>query len=154
MAVYFTDSSAAAKRYLTETGSRWVKNLFAATPPNSFFAVATIGVEVVAAITRRARGGTISQGDAVAFCALFLGDLGADYQVLAVTDTLLGDAIRLAQSYGLRGYDAVQLAAANEVNHLRVIAGAAPIIFVSADRELNAAARGEGLAVDDPNAHP
>lgn len=117
---YFTDSSAAAKRYLSETGSLWIKGLFTANPPNNFFAVATMGVEVIAAITRRARGGTISQGDAAAFCALFLSDLNTDYQVVTVTDALLRQAIQLAQWYGLRGYDAVQLAAANEVNSLRV----------------------------------
>jgi len=154
VATYFTDSSAATKRYLSETGSRWVKGLFTANAPNGFFAVATIGVEVVAAITRRARGGTISQADATAFCAVFLSDLHTDYRVIPVTDDLLREAIRLAQLYGLRGYDAVQLAAADEVSRLRVTAGAAPIIFVSADQELNAAARSEGLAVDDPNAHP
>lgn len=154
MADYFTDSSAAAKRYLSETGAHWVKGLFTANPPNRFFAVATIGVEVVAAITRRARGGTISQADAAAFCALLLSDLSTDYRVIPVTDALLRQAIQLAQLYGLRGYDAVQLAAANEVNRLHVTAGAVPIIFVSADQELNAAARSEGLAVDDPNAHP
>ena len=154
MAAYFTDSSAATKRYLTETGSRWVKGLFTANPPNVFFAAATMGVEVVAAITRRARSGTISPANAAAFCAIFLSDLRADYRATPVTDVLLGEAIRLAQLYGLRGYDAVQLAAANEVSRLRVVAGAAPVTFVSADKELNAAALGEGLAVDDPNAHP
>lgn len=154
MADYFTDSSAATKRYLNETGSRWMKSLFTANPPHRFFAVAMIGVEVVAAISRRARGGTISQADAAAFCTVFLADLRAEFRVVPVTDALLREAIRLAQRYSLRGYDAVQLAAANEVSRLRVTAGAAPIIFVSADHELNAAARSEGLAVDDPNAHP
>jgi predicted nucleic acid-binding protein len=154
VADYFTDSSAVAKRYLNETGSRWMKGLFTANPPHRFFAVATIGVEVVAAISRRARGGTISQVDAAAFCTIFLADLRADFRIVPVTDALLSQAIRLAQFYGLRGYDAVQLAAANEVSRLRVTAGAAPIIFVSADQELNAAAQSEGLVVDDPNAHP
>ena len=154
MAVYFTDSSAAAKRYLSEIGSGWIKGLFAADPPNNFFAVATMGVEVVAAITRRVRSGTISQTDAVTFSALFLADSSTNYRIVPVTDVLLVEAIRLVQSYTLRGYDAVQLAAANEVNRLRVAAGLTPVIFVSADNELNTAARSEGLAVDDPNAHP
>lgn len=153
MATYFTDSSAAAKRYLLETGSRWVKGLFTATPPNEVFVVATTGVEVAAAITRRGRGGTISPTDAAAFCTLFLTDLSQDYQSVDVTDSLLRQAIQLARRHGLRGYDAVQLAAALEVNRVRVAAGLLPIIFVSADNELNAAAQSEGLAVDDPNAH-
>lgn len=153
MAAYFTDSSAATKRYLTESGSGWVKGLFTASPPNAFFAVATMGVEVVAAITRRARSGTIRPASAIAFCTLFLSDLPVDYRVIPVTDVLLVEAVRLARLYGLRGYDAVQLAAANEVSRSRVTTGATPLIFVSADKELNAAARSEGLSVDDPNAH-
>lgn len=159
MADYFTESSAATKRYLNETGSRWMKSLFTANPPHRFFAVAMIGVEVVAAISRRARGGTISQADAAAFCTVFLADLRAEFRVVPVTDALLREAIRLAQRYSLRGYDAIQydaiqLAAGVETNRLRLSVGLPPFILVSADQELNAAARSEGLIVDDPNAHP
>ena len=132
MSIYFTDSSAVVKRYLRETGSGRVRGLFVSTPPNEFYAVATVGVEVVAAVTRRVRGGT---------------------GVISVSDTLLREAIRLAQLYGLRGYDAIQLAAANQISRLRVTTATTPLIFVSADKELNAAASGEGLAVADPNAH-
>lgn len=153
MAAYFTDSSAAVKRYLGEVGSGWVQGLFVTKPPNEFYAVVTTGVEVVAAITRRARGGTITQTDAARLCAVFLLDLEFDFEMVSVTDDLIRQAISLAQAYGLRGYDAVQLAAGSEVNRLRVTAGLSPIIFVSADRELNAAAHSEGLAVDDPNNH-
>lgn len=153
MAVYFTDSSAVVKRYVQEVGSAWVDSLFTATPANTVVIVATTGVEVVAAITRRARGGTVTQADAASSSALFLADLRTDYRIVAVTDDLLREAIRLAQRYGLRGYDAVQLAAGNEANRLRAATGLSPIIFVSADQELNAAARSEGLVVDKPNNH-
>ena len=60
----------------------------------------------------------------------------------------------LARKHGLRAYDAVQLAAALDVSRLYQPPGANPITLVSADQELNAAATAEGLAVDDPNAHP
>ncbi len=76
-----------------------------------------------------------------------------DYEIVAVTEVLLSEAVRLAQKYSLRGYDAVQLAAANEINRLSLAAGAGPLLFVAADKELNAAALSEGLTVDDPNAH-
>ena len=151
MSAYFLDSSAAAKRYMTEAGSPWIKGLFSAHPPNEFYAAATIGVEVVAAITRRARGGTIHQKNAVKWCAVFLADLDADFESVNVTEDLLRAAVVLAQTHALRGYDAVQLAAGIEINRLRIQAGLTPIIFVSADKELNAAALAEGLTVDDPN---
>lgn len=117
MSSYFTDSSAVAKRYLRESGSGWVRGLFVSTPPNEFYAMATVGVEVVAAVTRRMRGGTISKAGAARLCGVFLADLELDFDIASVTDDLL------------------------------------PLTFVSADQELSAAARSEGLAVDDPNAH-
>lgn len=153
MGLIFMDSSAVVKRYVQEAGSAWVGGLFTAAPVNEITIVALTGVEVVAAITRRVRNGTISPADAAAACALFLTDLNTDYQVVAVSNALLRQAIRLAQLYSLRGYDAVQLAAANEVSRMRVTAGAKPLIFVSADKELNAAALGAGLSVDSPNLH-
>jgi len=85
--------------------------LFTAAPANEITIVALTGVEVVAAITRRARGGTITPADAASSCALFLSDLNADYEVVAVSDALLNQAIHLARLHSLRGYDAVQLAA-------------------------------------------
>jgi len=153
VALIFADSSTVVKRYVKEAGSIWVGGLFTAAPANEITIVALTGVEVVAAITRRARGGTITPADAASSCALFLSDLNADYEVVAVSDALLNQAIHLARLHSLRGYDAVQLAAGVETNRLLVIANLPPLIFISADKELNAAALGEGLSVDDPNAH-
>ena len=153
MALVFADSSAVVKRYVQETGSVWVGSLFTAAPANKVTILALTGVEVVAAITRRVRGGTILQADSASSCALFLSDMNTDYEIVAVSDALLGLAIQLAQLHSLRGYDAVQLAAGVETNRLLVTANLSPLIFISADKELDAAARSEGLSVDDPNAH-
>ena len=62
---------------------------------------------------------------------------------------MLQRAALLADTHALRGYDAVQLAAAMEVR-LQVPA----LILVSADTELNSAATAEGMPVEDPNTHP
>jgi uncharacterized protein len=59
----------------------------------------------------------------------------------------------MARKHGLRAYDAVQLAAMMEVHRFYQTAGFSPVIVLSADLELNAAATAEGLAVDDPNTH-
>lgn len=154
MAVIFMDSSTVVKRYVQEVGSVWVSGLFTAALANRIVVAAITRVEVVAALTRRVRSGTITQADAAAACALFLTDFPTDIRSVLITDALLSRAVQLAQIYKLRGYDAVQLAAGVEVNQLCLAAGLTPLIFVSADKELNAAALAEGLAVDDPNAHP
>lgn len=154
MSVVFTDSSAVIKRYVREIGSDWVKNLFTAVPANQVFVVAITQVEVVSAITRRGRGDAHLQRLAASACALFLTDYAADSEIIEVSQVLLEQAVQLALSHGLRGYDAVQLAAAMEINRLHVESGLATILFVSADKELNAAALAEGLTIEDPNAYP
>jgi hypothetical protein len=84
----------------------------------------------------------------------FRQHLAARYTVIEVTPDLIDEAVRLGNAHALRGYDAVQLAVALEVNRSHQADGFSPIILVSADRDLNAAATAEGLMVDDPNAHP
>jgi predicted nucleic acid-binding protein len=75
MAVYFLDSSALVKRYVNETGSAWVLGLYTPMPGNEFFVAATTGVEIVAAITRRARNGSIAIADAALVCNQLRSDL-------------------------------------------------------------------------------
>jgi uncharacterized protein len=57
MAVYFMDSSGVAKRYIAETGSTWINHLLASNQHNTFRIARITGVEVIAAIVRRSRGG-------------------------------------------------------------------------------------------------
>jgi hypothetical protein len=87
-------------------------------------------------------------------CASFKRDFQNEYQTVEVSEGVVNRAIALAETHGLRGYDAMQLAAACEVNTLGRVSGLPPLTFVSADTVLNATAITEGLAVEDPNAHP
>ena len=59
----------------------------------------------------------------------------------------------LAEAHSLRGYDAVQLATAVEIHIRGLTLGLPALTLVSADEELNLAARAEGLVVEDPNMH-
>jgi uncharacterized protein len=153
MAVYFLDSSALVKRYINEVGSSWLSGLFAPNLNNDFFVVIVASVEVISAVTRRSRGGGISITDVIAVCTQFKGDLQSDYQVVEITESLINSAIVLAETHGLRGYDAIQLAAGCE-NKLCVANGLPAITFVCADNMLNAAALNEGLVVENPNNYP
>jgi hypothetical protein len=60
----------------------------------------------------------------------------------------------VAPKHRLRAYDAVQLAVALEVQRLQQNAGLGPVVLVSSDRNLNAAAEADGLSVEDPTMHP
>lgn len=143
MAIYFMDSSALVKRYINETGSARVLDLFDPTLKNEVFVAAITGVEIVAAITRRARSGSISTTDT--------NDFQIEYQIIEITESIIISGMTLAETHGLRGYDAIQLAAGCTVNSLCIASGLAPTVLVSADSELNVAASNEGLVIENPN---
>ncbi|MBD2360813.1 type II toxin-antitoxin system VapC family toxin [Anabaena minutissima FACHB-250] len=154
MSVYFLDSSALVKRYISETGSAWILGLFDPTLNNEVFIAAITAVEIIAAITRRSRAGSISLTDATVICNQFKSDLQTDYQIVEITENIINYGMILSQTYGLRGYDAIQLAAGRAVNILCIANGLPAITFVSADNELNTAVISEGLMVKNPNKHP
>lgn len=154
MAGRFLDTSAIVKRYVREAGTSWVRSLTGVGAPDPIYLARITAVEVCAAVARRQRGGSLTPAQATAILARFRRHMVRRYQITEVTPALLSDAMDLAETHGLRAYDAVQLASALALNRLRVAAGLGGIILVSADRELNAAAAAAGLAVDDPNLHP
>jgi uncharacterized protein len=154
VAIYLADTSALSKRYVSEPGSIWLRGLLDPATGSTTFVARITAVELIAAITRRERAGSLTPTDAATARVTFRTDLAGEYQVVEVTEALVDRAMVLAETHGVRGYDAVQLAAALEVNALCVTAGLPPLILLSADAELNAAALAQGLAVEDPNAHP
>jgi predicted nucleic acid-binding protein len=152
--VYFAETSALAKRYIRETGSDWLRDLLNRTTGAEVFIVRVAAVELVAAVTRRERGGSLTAANAAIARTAVRRDVGAEYQVVEVSEQLVERAMGLAEAHGLRAYDAVHLAAALEVNSLLVAGGLPPLVLISADVELNAAATAMGLSVEDPNLHP
>ena len=117
------------------------------------YTVRIAGPELIAALFRKVLMQEITQADAERAAANFKADFRAQYQVIEITTGLADQAMRLAEKHGLRGYDAVHLAAAVKLQTVRVEMELPPMIFVSADDELNAAAQEEGLSIDNPNTH-
>jgi hypothetical protein len=153
MAAHFIDSSALVKRYAIETGTGWVISLFRLAAGNIIYVARIASVEVISALTRRMRGGSITPGDHAKALTRFRRACAGRFRIVEITAALIERANELAEKHALRGYDAVQLAAALTVNEVRLNAGATPIILVSADDSLNTAAMIEGLAVENPNLH-
>jgi len=149
VAVYFLDSSAVVKRYAQEAGTAWVQALTSPAAGHSLFVVRITLAETVAAVTRQERGGSISARNAATALTHFQHDFAHQYLVVEVSPALVTQAASLARTHALRGYDAVQLAAALEVQ-----SQAPSLTLLSADAELNAAAQAEGLSVANPNSHP
>jgi predicted nucleic acid-binding protein len=153
-AFYFVDSSALIKRYVLETGTAWVRRLTRRHPSTVIYIAHITAVEVTCAVARRRKGRTLTSPRASSVLHRFRQHLAARYTIIEVTPELLDDAVRLGNAHALRAYDAVQLAVALEVNRSHQADGFGPVTLISADRDLNAAATAEGLAVDDPNTHP
>jgi uncharacterized protein len=154
MAIYFGDSSAIVKRYVNEIGTAWVTGITSPASGNNIYMVQVTGVEVVSAITRVGRSGRISTADAITAISDFRYDFANCYHVIEINPGLISHAMTLAETYALRGYDAIQLASALEVNVQHLAQGGSAITLVSADGALNIAAMAEGLTVEDPNLHP
>ncbi|MDQ2855765.1 MAG: type II toxin-antitoxin system VapC family toxin [Acidobacteriota bacterium] len=154
MASFFCDSSAIVKRYVNEKGSNFVDSLADLKIGNVILLARITRVEIAAAIARRLKGGSITTTDAQNAIVAFQHDLTNNYFTVEITDALLSRAMSLATKHALRGYDAVQLAAALEAADERIANQLPPLTLVSADDELNTAARAESLNVENPNDYP
>jgi predicted nucleic acid-binding protein len=95
----------------------------------------------------------MSEVDATATITRFEHDLENDLLVFNLTADVITSAARLADKHALRGYDAVQLAVALEINAARIADQLPRLLLISSDADLNAAAQIEGLSSDDPNLH-
>ncbi len=154
MAAFFLDSSGLVKRFVSEKGSGFVINLVKPSNRHTIYLARLTSVEVVSAITRRKNIGSLSIIEANKAIARFERTLQNRYAFVEVNEKLTVQAIDLAKKYGLRGYDAVQLAAALQVNQNRLAISASAITFISADNNLNNAAVAENLLIDNPNNYP
>lgn len=153
MAAYFLDSSALVKRYARETGTGWVLGLFRRATGNAFYASRITKVETTSALARKRRGLHLAPDAAARALQRLRRDFGRRIYVVEVTPMLLQSAEALADKHYLRGYDAVQLAAALEANAERARTSLPPLVLMTADTDLLAAGAAEGLTVDDPNNH-
>lgn len=154
MPAYFFESSALVKRFAPERGSKFVLDLLRPSMRNRFYAARITEVEVCAALTRRQKGKTVSADQAAKALRRLHRDFPRRFTHIGISEDVIVEALRLVETYGLRGYDAVQLSAALRANGERIGQGLTPLTLVSADTELNDAAKVEGLAVEDPNNYP
>ncbi len=154
MSLYFLDSSAIVKRYVAEIGTGWVLNLHKPFAQNIIYVAQITGVEVVSAISRRLRGNKLTQKSADKAIFRFKRDFASKLRIIRTNDIIISEAMQLSEKHFLRGYDAVQLAIALELEKRFTVKNFASIIFISADNALNSAAQTEGLTIDNPNNYP
>ena len=154
MAPFYLDTSALVKRYAEERGTVWVSHLTNPTVGNQLYTLRLTAAEMVAALYRKVRTGEVTLVEAQRAEGNFIADWQQQYQIVELTPSVVDRAMLLARRYGLRGYDAVHLAAVLELDAMFRSAGAAALTLISSDRDLLLAAVSEGTAVDDPTNYP
>jgi len=136
--ILFCDTSALVKLYILEDSSREMQTLAGAA---SAIAVCRIAwAEMMAALARRAREFP-NDADAIEVVRKRLRTDWARYVVVEVTQALVELAGEYADTFALRGYDSVQLAAART---LQDMAGE-EIQFACFDTRMGKAARMLGI---------
>ena len=154
MSIYFLDSSALVKRYVTEIGSTWIRALTTPDARNPLIIARITWVEVLSALARRQREGSLTSDDVAQAIRAFRYDMNMQYQVSELDPPLAEAAGELVTQHPLRAYDAVQLASALRVQSDLVRTEAPALTFLTADDRLVAVAHAEGLLTDNPNHHP
>ncbi len=156
MGIYYFDSSAIVKLYVTEPGSQWVEQIVNPLAPEAETALvmfAAVGItETAAAIARRWRMGQISDIDRRIILSKFLFDCEQTFRTIKVIDRIILQAVQLTQQFPLRGYDAVHLAAALYLRKTLQSNDADSLVFVSSDKKLLEAASACGLQTETPGA--
>lgn len=136
--ITYVDTSTLLKLIIEEEGSERAALIW--TSADAVASVSLITVEARAAIAAAGRGRRLSASqarDAVDELKALLRVL----HLIPVTDELVSAAAELAAVEGLRGYDAVHLAAALDIS---------ATVFSSADTTSCAAAERRGLHVANP----
>ncbi len=153
MRIYYFDASAFAKHYLREPGSRWVDETLNQAAQDRFVSSELTGVEVICAIARAEREKRIGLALRNSLAARAIEETRNTLRLTGVSRQILSQASQLALRHALRAYDAIHLATALRILNEALPSGLPAPIFVSADENLLAAARAEGLATENPNEH-
>lgn len=150
MTAYFLDTSALVRRYIPEVGSVWLRSWIEPVGKHIIIVSELTIVELMAALARRQREGSIPTENFIRLRNDFLTHFEKQYSVVALRSDVLHLARDLVTKHPLRTLDAIQLAGAM----MAAQAWGRPLLFISADRKMLSIAAAEGFSVDDPNDHP
>ena len=146
MSCYFLESTAFAKLFVQEQGTKALISLMEAVEDNRKLISASTPLEVYAAIRRRERAGAITPEDATAALDILRMEAARMVQE-PLNPAVLEAARQLLDRTTLRWPDTLQLGAAIVA---RDMFQATEIIFVSSSPQLLEAAKSEGFHTIDP----
>ena len=136
--IVYLDASALVKCYVAEPGSQAVTSLI--TNADTVGTAAISRAEVSAALGKARRIKVLTQAEAASALQVFTADW-ENLVRLQITEVLVARAANLAWNHGLRGYDAVHLAAATFWQEML----GEPVVLSTFDRQLWQGASMTGL---------
>ena len=149
MPIYYLDTSAIMKRYIPETGSHVVEELFDGLTDSDILATSYLTIlEVNSTAMRLLRGRAITQMSYQNILDQLTHDI-TDYEVkvMPVQNELLDKAIGMVKNHSLRSLDAIHFASAIANRELW---SSQNLYMISADREIVAACESHGILVVNP----
>lgn len=139
--ILFCDTSALVKLYIIEAGSEELKARMLEAEAVAVCRIAW--AEAHAALSRRARE-VPGDGDVIEQAKAALAADWPHFVVMEIDQTLVELAGEYADTFALRGYDSIQLAAAFEAGRIAL----SPVFFACFDARLNKAARLLGMMTE------
>lgn len=136
--ILFCDTSALVKLYIVEEGSAGLKALLQEAEAVAVCRIAW--AEAYAALSRRAREVT-EDASFIEQAKVALANDWPHFVVLEIDQALVECAGEYADTFALRGYDSIQLAAASELARV----SQSPVFFACFDIRLNKAAKLLGM---------
>lgn len=137
--ILFCDTSALLKLYIAETGSDALRAKMIEAEAVAVCRIAW--AEAYAALSRRAREVT-EDAETIGHAKAALATDWPHYVILEIDQSLVERAGEYADTFALRGYDSIQLAAAFETGRI----SQSPIVFACFDSRLNKAAKLLGMS--------
>jgi predicted nucleic acid-binding protein len=146
--MYFFDTSAIAKRYITESGTAYIRHLVIQTPRQALILSELSLIEISSIFSRLHREGKLSSADWRAIQSDFLWHGRTAYSFLTLNRPVINRARQLVATYPLKSLDALQLATAL---YARQVLGLPQLIFLSGDTKLLKVAQAEGFTAINPS---
>ncbi|HWK89422.1 MAG TPA: type II toxin-antitoxin system VapC family toxin [Longimicrobium sp.] len=147
--MYFVDTSALLKVYLEEDGSRTVREAVRLLD-GSVFVSDFVALELLSVLTRKRRGGNITQREYAGLYQPLQFDLSHTLNVVPVQPSVIAIAqgyVHVYREHASGGVDLVHLATAE---HLQGLYPAETVRFMCSDHALRTVAQARGFDVFDP----
>jgi uncharacterized protein len=151
MSVYFVDTSALGRRYLPETGAKWVRTWIEPNAGHVIVISQLTEIDFVTHLTRHTGKGALTSADITTLMNHFATHVAKQYLSIMLDTALISQAQALALKYtALKTSDALQLASALQA--VKLLNDKA--IFISEQKDLLEAATAEDFSTDSPLNHP